>query len=298
MIVLGDNQYGKAESRLLRVYRDTSRHEIRDLNVSTSLRGAFAGAHLTGDQSAVLPTDTQKNTVYAFAKEHGVGAVEDFALRLARHFVDDVEPVTSARVTVEEYSWDRVVADGQPHEHTFVRRGQETRTTTVTVEGGVAYVVSGLRDLVVLKSTGSEFAGFRTDRYTTLAPTHDRVLATSLTAGWRYERATEAPDWDAAYTGAKGLLLARFATVHSLALQQTLWEMGRAVLEARSEIAEIRLSAPNRHHFLVDLEPFGLDNPGEVFFAADRPYGLIEAAVQRDDMSDPGPAWRALSGFA
>jgi urate oxidase len=296
VIVLGDNQYGKAETRLLRVYRDTPRHEIRDLNVSTSLRGDFADAHLTGDQSSVLPTDTQKNTVFAFAKEVGVGAIEEFALALARHFVDDVSPVSAARVTVEEYAWHRASADGKPHDHTFVRRGEETRTTAVTVDASGAYVVSGLAGLVLLKSTGSEFHGFLEDRYTTLAPTTDRVLATSLTIRWRYESASSA-DWDSAYADIRGLLVSRFATVPSLALQQTLWEMGKAVIEVRPEVAEIRLSAPNKHHFLVDLAPFGLDNPGEVFFAADRPYGLIETAVQRDDRADGAAAWEGLAGF-
>jgi len=298
VIVLGDNQYGKAETRLMRVSRDTQRHEIRDLNVSTSLRGDFGTAHLTGDQSAVLPTDTQKNTVFAFAKERGVGAIEEFALALARHFVDDVGPVTSARVSIEEYAWERAVADGKPHDHTFVRQGQETRTAVVTVDGSDAFVVSGLADLVLLKSTGSEFHGFLSDRYTTLEPTTDRLLATSLTARWRYDAPLgTAADYDSAYADVRGLLVSRFAAVHSLALQQSLWEMGRAVLEARPEIAEIRLSAPNKHHFLVDLEPFGLDNPGEVFLAADRPYGLIEAAVQRDDESHEPAAWAGIAGF-
>jgi urate oxidase len=72
-----------------------------------------------------------------------------------------------------------------------------------------------------------------------------------------------------------------FAATHSLSLQQTLYAMGEAVLAARPEVCEVRLSLPNKHHFLVDLGPFGLDNPGEVFFVADRPYGLIEGAVQR-----------------
>lgn len=298
MIVLGENQYGKAETRLVRVHRESARHEIRDLNVSTSLRGVFESAHVIGDQSAVLPTDTQKNTVYAFAKENGVGAVEEFALRLARHFVDDIEPVTGARVLVEEYAWERVTVDDHPHEHTFVRRGQETRTAAVVVQGPDAHVFSGLTDLVVLKSTGSEFAGFLEDRYTTLAATNDRVMATSLVARWRWQalpRSSAA--WDASYDEVRALLLSRYASVHSLALQQTLWEMGKAVLEARGDIAEIRLSAPNKHHFLVDLSPFGLDNPGEVFFAADRPYGLIEVAVRRDDAGDATSAWSGVGGF-
>ena len=111
-IVLGPNQYGKAENRVVRIYRDTARHEIRDVNVSTSLRGDFADAHLVGDQSKVLPTDTQKNTCFAYAKEKGIGEVEDYALDLARHFVDDVASVSGARIEVEEYAWERIAVDG------------------------------------------------------------------------------------------------------------------------------------------------------------------------------------------
>jgi urate oxidase len=299
-IVLGPNQYGKAETRVVRVYRDGDRHDIRDLCVTTSLRGDFAAAHTRGDQAHVLPTDSQKNTCFAYAKDKGAGEIEDYAMALAHHFTTDVPYVSGARVEVGEYRWERVGvgAAGQRagHGHTFVRAGNDARTTAVTVEGGRVWVVSGLSDLVVLKSTGSEFSGFMKDRYTTLQETGDRVLATSLTARWRYGSA--GVDWRDAYTQIRQLLLERFATTHSLALQQTLWEMGSAVLRERSEVAEIRLSAPNRHHFLVDLAPFGLDNPGEVFYAADRPYGLIQAAVERDDAPDPGMAWHGPAAFA
>jgi urate oxidase len=279
-IVLGDNSYGKAENRVVRIYRDTPRHEIRDVTVSTALRGDFSAAHLEGDQARVLPTDTQKNTCYAYAKEKGLREIETYALDLGRHFVDDVEPVTGARIAVDEHTWERVPVDGRGHDHTWVRRESEIRTTVVEVDAAGATVVSGLKDLVLLKSTGSEFAGFLVDGYTTLAETHDRIMSTSLVATWRYT-GTEV-EWDKTWSDVRRILLERFATVHSLALQQTLWEMGKAVLQAHPEIAEVSLSAPNKHHFVVDLSPFGLENPGEVFHAADRPYGLIEATVTRD----------------
>ncbi len=302
-IIQGPHQYGKAETRVVRIYRDAARHEIRDLSVSTLLRGDFGAAHTHGDQANVLPTDTQKNTCFAFASEPGVAEIETYALTLARHFVDDIEPVGQARIEVEEYAWARAPVAGAGHPHTFIRSGQDVRTTAVTVAGrGTAqraWVVSGLRDLVVLKSTGSEFAGFLTDRYTTLEETYDRVLATSLTARWRYATAGAGQliDWDAAYAQVRQILLEHFAVVHSLALQQTLFEMGRAVLTARPDVAEIRLSAPNKHHFLADLAPFELRNPGEVFYAADRPYGLIQATVLRDDAPEPGPAWDSAAVF-
>ena len=295
-IILGDNQYGKAENRVVRIYRDSARHEIRDLNVSTALRGPFEPAYLDGNQTNVLPTDTQKNTAFAFAKSNGVTTIENYGLDLARHFVHDVEPVQGARIEIEEYAWERAVVDGVEHDHTWLRKGQEIRTAAVTVDQGGEHVVGGLKDLVLLKSTGSEFAGFLEDEYTTLQETHDRVMATSLVAQWRFTSVDV--DWDATYTGIKQLMVKEFATLQSLALQQTLWHMGRAVLEAYPFIAEVRLKAPNKHHFVVDLSPFGLDNPGEVFVAADRPYGLIEATVLRDDAPAAGDAWRISAGLA
>jgi urate oxidase len=298
-IHLGANQYGKAESRVVRIYRDTPRHQIRDLNVSSALRGRFENAHTVGDQSEVLPTDSQKNTAFAFAKEKGVGAIEEFALTLGDHFLEASAAADGARVEIEEYPWERISVDGTGHDHSFVRSGAGIRTTVVNVEGRgderKAYVVSGIRDLTVLKSTGSEFHGFLKHKYTTLPETNDRILATSLVARWRYDHTDV--DWDKSYDEIKGLLLEQFAKIHSLALQQTLYGMGEAVLQRHPEVAEIKFSAPNKHHFLVDLSPFDVENPGEVFIAADRPYGLIEATVVRDDATDAGSAWHAVPGF-
>ncbi|MBO0677722.1 urate oxidase [Mycolicibacterium sp. S2-37] len=291
-IILGPNQYGKAEIRLVRVFRDTPRHEIRDVTVSTCLRGDFGAAHLRGDQSNVLPTDSQKQTAYAYAKEQGLTGIEEYGLALARHFVGEVDPVEAARIEIDEHAWQRVVVDGAEHDHTWIRSGQEVRTAAVTADGIGEWVVGGLKDLTILKSTGSEFAGFLTDPYTVLEPTHDRVMATSLTAQWRF-RSVAGIDWDAVYAGVKAQLVKQFAEVQSLALQQTLYEMGSAVLTHHPEIVEVRLSAPNKHHFRYDLEPFGLANDNEVFHADDRPYGLIQATVTLDDAPAAGPAWDA-----
>lgn len=281
-IRLGANRYGKSESRVVRIVRDTERHEIRDLNVSTSLRGDFEDAHVTGDQSAVLPTDSQKNTAFAYAKEHGVDSIEDYALALGQRLVDAAPAAVGCRTRVEEYAWDRIPVggSGQEHDHAFVRRGGEVRTAEVDHGPDGVSVVSGLTELVVLKSTGSEFRGFLKDDYTTLPETDDRILATSLTASWRWSDLDV--DWNAAYGQVRATLLETFATTYSRALQETLWLMGRAALETQPSIAEISFAAPNRHHLLVDLSPFGVANPGEVFIAADRPYGLIEATVTRD----------------
>jgi urate oxidase len=293
-IVLGPNQYGKAEVRVVAVDRSSPRHSLVDLNVSSSLRGDFTAAHTAGDNAHVLATDTQKNTVFAFARE-GVGTPEEFGLRLARHFTGSYPWIHGARVAVDSYGWERITVGGAEHDHSFRRSGAEARTAVVTVHEGEAYVVAGLTDLVVLKTTGSEFSGFPRDRYTTLAETHDRILATAVTARWRY--AGTGIDFDATFAGVRTTLLETFASTHSLALQQSLYAMGAAVLEQFPNVAEIRMSMPNKHHFLQDLSAYGLDNPAVVYHADDRPYGLIEGAVLRDDAPPAEIAWQGTPGF-
>lgn len=281
-IELGPNQYGKAETRVVRIDRDSPEHRITDLNVSTQLSGDLTDTHLTGDNAKVLPTDTQKNTVYAFARD-GIGEIEAFALRLARHFVDSQEPIQRARISIEQYAWERL------GDHSFRRGDPATRTTTVTYDGTNAHVVSGVQGLVVLNSTDSEFWGYPRDEYTTLKESQDRILATEVNAHWRH--GAHAEDWGASYEQARQALLDAFVGTYSYSLQQTLYAMGHAVLERQPNLAEIRLSLPNKHHFVVDLEPFGLANPGEVFHADDRPYGLIQGTVQRDEFKSAEDAW-------
>jgi urate oxidase len=283
--VLGHNQYGKAENRVVRVFRDGDPHELVDYNVSVALSGGQDAPHLTGDNAPVLPTDTQKNTVYAFAKEDDVVAQpESFGIRLARHFVDNTEPITRARVKLEMYPWSRL-----SNPHAFTRDGRYVRTATVTYDGSTTWVVSGVRDLWILKTTDSEFTGFLEDRYTTLQPATDRIMATSLVAEWWHT--SEDVDWGKSFDGAVQALLDTYGNHYSLAHQQTLFEAGKAVLTGQPEIAEIRFSAPNKHHFVYDLARFGIENNNEVFHADDRPYGLQELTVRRDDAPEPGLAF-------
>jgi urate oxidase len=288
-ITLGVNQYGKAEVRMVAVDRGAANHTFSDLTVGIALSGDLADVHTTGDNANILATDTQKNTVFAFAKEAPVGEIEAFGLRLARHFVAEFAPIRRARVHIESAAWERIAVDGTPHPHAFRLAGGEVRTATVVCDGDGEWVVSGLQDLIVLKTAGSEFTGYIKDRYTTLQETRERILSTAVTARWRHA-GTDA-DWGASFAAARTQLLERFAATHSLSLQQTLYAMAAGVLTERPEIAEVRLSMPNRHHFVVDLSPFGLENENEIFRVEDRPYGLIEAAVLRDGGPPAGPAW-------
>jgi urate oxidase len=289
-VVLTHNQYGKAENRVVRITRDNPRHEIEDLNVTSQLRGDFAAAHLEGDNSHVVATDTQKNTIFAFARD-GVGSPEAFLLRLADHFTGDFDWVTGGRWAAEQYTWSRI----NDHDHSFYRTNAETRTAVVVRDGETDTVIAGFHGLTVLKSTESGFEGYPKDRYTTLKETNDRILATDIATRWRYNTADV--DYNAAYADIKAIILATFTQGYSAALQQTLYQMAEAVLAAHPEVDEIKFSCPNKHHFVVDLSPFGLENPNEVFYAADRPYGLIEATVQRADAGNADAAWVGIAGF-
>ncbi|MFI1101930.1 factor-independent urate hydroxylase [Streptomyces melanogenes] len=292
-VILGQNQYGKAENRVVKITRDGDTHHIKDLNVSVALSGDMDDVHYSGSNANVLPTDTTKNTVFAFAKEHGIESAEQFGIHLARHFVTSQEPIHRARIRIEEYAWERIATSDANSKfigsdevrHSFARKGQELRTTQITFDGENWEVISGLKDLTVMNSTNSEFWGYVKDKYTTLKEAYDRILCTDVSAAWRYNWTSDEermPNWEKSYEQAKKHILQAFAETYSLSLQQTLYQMGSRVINSRSEIDEIRFSLPNNHHFLVDLEPFGLKNDNEVYFAADRPYGLIEATILRD----------------
>lgn len=273
--MIGWNRYGKASVRLVKVTRGPAQHDLVDLTLDVQLEGAFASVY-AGDNRACVATDTMKNTVYALARQP-FDTMERFALRLADHFA--AKPgVSTTRISAAEHPWSRLAPEGRPHPHAFVRDGSERWTAVVTRDAAGARVVSGLADLVVLKTTDSAFAGFPRDEYTTLPETDDRILATSIAATWTYR----SPSVDFAARGRiRTALVDAFAMHESQSVQHTLAAMGEAALDACRDLVDITLTLPNRHHLLVDLRPFGLDNPNEVFVATDQPYGLIEATIRR-----------------
>jgi urate oxidase len=281
MPVLGANRYGKARIRLVKVTRPAARladapHELVDLTIDVMLEGAFEAVYVDGDNAACLATDTMKNTVYALARQNPIAHVETFALELVGHF--SRQPAVS-RATVEavEHPWVRLSASGRAHPHAFAQPGGEQWTTKVTRDRSGPRVSSGLTNLVVLKTAGSAFAGFPRDAYTTLPETSERILATAITATWDYRD-------DADFSRRERIraaLIGAFAAHDSRSVQHTLYAMGEAALASCGDITGISLSMPNRHHLLVDLQPFGLDNPNEIFVATDQPFGLIEATVRR-----------------
>jgi urate oxidase len=275
--VLAWNRYGKSQVRLVKLRRSREPHEIVDLTIDVQLEGAFDAVYVEGDNAACLATDTMKNTVYALARQDPIVSVESFGLRLAEHFIGTPH-VARVRLSAVEHRWDRLTVNGRPHPHAFVQPGGEQWTAVVACDRDRREVVSGLTNLVVLKTTDSAFAGFPRDAFTTLPETTDRILATSVTASWRY--ASASADFFAR-DRIRTAIIETFAAHDSRSVQHTLYAMGEAALAACGDIVEITLSLPNRHHLLVDLKPFGLDNPNEIFVATDQPYGVIEATIRR-----------------
>jgi urate oxidase len=279
-IKLGENNYGKSRVRLLRVVRQEGRNDIKDLTLGIRFEGEFDAAHTKGDNRKILPTDTMKNTVYALARQYPVEAVEDFCQHLVEHFLTYNPQVSRVGIEAAEDLWARLPHGGKPSAFTFTRSGAEKRTAALsgTREGTV--IRAGIEDLTVLKTTKSAFDGFLRDPYTTLREDRNRILATTIHTQWVYEgNETEfSPIWH----GVRQALLETFDEHDSHSLQHTLYAMGEAVLSTFDRIREIHLRLPNKHFTLVDLSPFGMDNPAEVFLPADEPHGQIEATLRKE----------------
>ena len=281
---LGENRYGKSRIRLVTVRRGPDRHHLRDMTVAVALEGEFDAVHTHGDNANVIATDTMKNTVYAFARDRLTGSPEAFGLELARHFAS-YPVVERATVDLVEHPWTRVPTRTGEAPDAFVRSGQHGRLASVTASRtGDIEVVAGIDELTVMKTTRSAFVGFDRDRYTTLPEVDDRLMATKVRATWAYRAdlaAGGALDFDGTWRRAVDTLLESLAEHFSKSVQESIWIMGTAMLDAEPSIDWVRMVLPNLHHWTADLAPFGLDNPGEVFVSTTEPHGLIDATVRR-----------------
>jgi len=279
-ITLSRHNYGKCGVRLVKVFRDTERHEVMELDVAVTLEGDFGASYTVGDNTSLLATDTMRNTVYALAKERLTSSIEEFGLVLVDHFLKIGPTVQQARVDITSVPWGRIEVDGKPHDHSFVQEAGERLATVSGSEDGSRRFEAGLDGLTVMKTTQSGWQDFFRDEYTTLPDTDDRILATVVTARWEYGDRPDL-DYDQLWAGVRDRLLSAFTDHYSPSVQNTLYRMGRAVLEEFGEIEKIHLSFPNKHHLLYDLGRFGLENEGVIFQATDEPYGLIEGTVER-----------------
>ena len=283
MIELVHNRYGKSRVRLMKVVRHADHHDLYDWNVQLLLTGDFDATHTEGDNSKLLATDTMKNTVYSRARVSTATTPEHFAMELADFLLRRNPQVATVEITIESGMWKRLTVNGSPHPHAFMHGSNELQTTVVTrAQGGVFTVVSGLDQLLILKTADSAFAGYIQDELTTLKQTEDRLLGTSVQATWTYASPGEATDFAALRTTTREVMLATFAGHKSKSVQQTLYAMGEAALNAVPEITDIHLVLPNKHCLLVDLSRFGQDNPNQIFVPTDEPHGTLEATLRRN----------------
>jgi len=280
MARLGENCYGKSRVRLSRIMHHRDRHDFNEWTVQVLLEGDFDSSFTEADNSKVLPTDTMKNTVYYVARQSKAETVEEFAMELGDYFFSNHSHISQVAVEIEEKAWERLVTDGVPEPAAFTVGGPQVQTVHATrATDGKWSIQSGVNGLTILKTTKSAFTGYIQDKLTTLKPAVDRILGTRATVRWDY--AAEAPDYARVRTRIVAALLKAFAAHDSKSVQHTLFDMGKAALDAAPEIARIRLTMPNLHHLLADLSPFGLDNPNHIFVPVDEPHGYIEATVER-----------------
>ena len=277
---LRHQQYGKARVRVMKVTRRAKQHELKEVEVSVMLEGDFTKSYTDGDNSAVVPTDTMKNTVNALAKKHLGAEIETFGLSLGGHFLKRYAQVRQVTIQLTERLWQRMPVNGRPNRHSFIGSAKEQPFAKVVCSRGRAVVESGIQDLLILKTTESGFEGFPRCEFTTLPETKDRIMATNLAASWVYERTP------ASYAKANAKILAAmlkvFATQYSPSVQTTLYQMAEAALRAVPQISRVNLKMPNKHCLLINLAPFGLENENEIFVPTDEPHGQIEATVTRD----------------
>ncbi len=280
MARLGENRYGKSRVRLSRITHHADQHDFNEWTVYVLLHGDFESSFTKADNSKILPTDTIKNTVYSVARDSKAATIEEFAIELGDYLLHHNPQVSKTTVTIEEKSWQRMIVDGVPDAATFKLGGPEMQTVSAVREKRGAWsITSGVDGLTILKTTKSAFTGYIKDKLTTLKPATDRILGTRATVTWEYTSAV--PN----YAGARERILAalqkEFAAHNSMSVQHTLFDMGKAALQAAPEIARITLTMPNLHHLLADLSPFGQDNPNHIFVPIDEPHGYIEATIER-----------------
>jgi urate oxidase len=280
MIELAENRYGKSRVRLMKVTRHPHGNDLREWTVQVLLNGDFDTAHLDGDNSKILPTDTMKNTVYSVARTSTATSMEAYAKELTDFLLVRNPQVSSAAIRIESTLWKRLTFDGTPHPSAFMRGSDELQTTHVQrAQGGDFQIHSGLENLVILKTANSGFEGYIKDPLTTLKETTDRLFGTAVRAEWHYN--SHDFDHNAIRSSIRETMLRTFADHDSKSVQQTLYAMAQSALEAVPQIDDIEITMPNKHCLLVDLSRFGQDNPNEIFVPTDEPHGYIEARVRR-----------------
>ncbi|KAF2843313.1 urate oxidase UaZ [Patellaria atrata CBS 101060] len=295
---LSSARYGKSNVRILkRELHPDGTQSVVEMTVESLLEGDIETSYTKADNSVIVATDTQKQTAYITAKQNPVTPPELYAAILANHYVTTYNHIHAAHITVVVHKWTRMTVDGKPHPHSFLRDGSEKRTVyALAREGKGISIKSGLKGLLVLKSTGSAFYGFHRDEYTQLPETWDRILSTEVDAAWQWKMFPSIPavkdavaKFDPAFQSVTKITTDTFAKDNSASVQNTMYKMSDQILEAVPLVESVDYSLPNKHYFEIDLSWHrGIKNTGKnatVYAPQSDPNGLIECTVSRSPKS-------------
>lgn len=287
-------RYGKDNIRVYKVERDeaTKTHTVVEMTVCVLLEGEIETSYTEADNSVVVATDSMKQTTYIMAKLHPVTPVEQFASILGSHFLEKYKHIHIAHISIIQHRWTRMTVNGKPHPHSFFRDGAEKRVVQADVSRKGLDIRSGVSELLVLKSTGSEFHHFVRDDFTQLPDVYDRILSTSVDAGWKWNTFSSLDEvkqnvdkFDETWTKAREITFRLFALEESPSVQNTMYKMCVEILAAQALVDAVDYSLPNKHYFEIDLSwHHGLKNTGkdaEVYAPQSDPNGLIKCTVAR-----------------
>lgn len=195
------------------------------------------------------------------AKKHPVSPPELFASIVAAHFPATYRHISGARCIVVQHKWTRIIVNGTPHKHSFLRDGEDVRIAKSYFQRSKGFkITSGLENLLVLKSTGSAFHGHIKDKYTTLPDVYDRIFSTEVTCGynWRLFKDLDdvkknAANFEAAFERVKETTLSTFATDDSASVQATMYKMMQIILTGFKDVEDVSYALPNKHYFQIDM---------------------------------------------
>lgn len=261
------------------------------------LHGDFSSAFTDGSNAKVLPTESQKNTLYALSKKYPVDPLERWVVLAARDIMARHQQIDKIDLEMVRAPWHRVEVAGKPHNHTFVKGADGhyfVRALGITRTGKVE-IVSGFKGLRIMKTTQSGFEGFIVDKYTTLKPTNDRIMCTDIFCEYRFVDGVDldkTPFTDIHNT-IKKVTVETFAGpadkgVYSASVQQTIHQIGKVVLDRFPVIRSIKFALPNIHFYPVEFGDFqdpSLVNNKEVFLTFEGAHGQIEAEIVRPGSS-------------
>ena len=273
----------------MHVSKKGSKYTIKEMEVNTLLTLNNHKEFESGDNSNVIATDSQKNTVYILAKKFGIANPEEFGLLIANHFISKYSTVVTAKVSIIAEPWQRFTdLAGKPYDHVFVSHPKSTRVASISVSRGKQPIISsGIRNLRVLKTTKSSFTNFVSDEYRTLSDADDRLLSTVVAADWTYNNDVNRKiDFDKSWHKVQESILETFAGTFSSSVQSTQYLTEKSILERLPEVEKISMTMPNVHYFGFDFSKFQQMNlnetmSGDVYFPVENPSGQIQSTLSR-----------------